>query len=154
MPKTTSVDTKTFATKLQEYKKLIDADIAAYSKHIETITLQNYGPYSRIATDAYLSILNRGGKRIRGALVLLGYEMSGGKDRDMILQVARAIEMIHAYILIVDDFQDRSPVRRSGPAAHKLLAEYYTRHNLGADAEHFGEAIAMNAALAGNHAAQ
>ncbi len=147
-------DTALFASKLKEYKKLIDEDIDTYAKQVKKSTLQQYGEYSRLATDAYLSILQRGGKRIRGALTIIGYEMSGGENRDMILQAARAVEMIHAYILIIDDINDRSPVRRGGPAAHKLLSDFYVKQQLGNDAAHFGESIAMNAALLGNHAAQ
>jgi len=149
-----STDTEIFLSKLKKYKKLIDEDIAAYSRHIEQTTLQQYGANSRVATDAFLSILNRGGKRIRGALVMLGYEMSGGKDRGMIAQAARATEIIHAYMLIIDDIQDRSAVRRGGPTAHVMLADYHRKNHLADDSDHFGEAIAINAALGGGHAAQ
>ena len=147
-------DTTVFKTKLQTYKDMLDADIAAYCKSIQRSTLQQYGAYARVSIDAYVSILQRGGKRIRGGLTMLGYEMSGGRDTDMILQAARAVEMMQAYILIVDDFQDRSDVRRGGPSAHKLLADYHRKNHLSGDSQHFGESIAMNAALAGNHAAQ
>lgn len=143
-----------FVSRLTGYKKVIDTDIARYAKYIQNSTLQNFGAHSRIATDAYLSVLQRGGKRIRGALTMVGYEMSGGKNHAMVVQAARAIEMLHAYILIIDDINDRSVMRRGGPAAHVLLADYHRRHSLGQDAAHFGESVAMNAALAGAHAAQ
>jgi geranylgeranyl diphosphate synthase, type I len=149
-----NTDTKFFTKKLAEYKNLIDEDIAEYSKSVRNSTLQNYGLHSRVAVDAYLEILGRGGKRIRGALVLLGYEMSGGKDQKMILKAARTIEMMHAYILIIDDINDRSVVRRGGPSAHISLADYYSKHDYGSDAHHFGESIAMDAALLGSHVAQ
>lgn len=144
----------TFKEKLQQYKQLIDEDIKSYSKSVQKTTLQLYGSNARVATDAYLDILARGGKRIRGALVMLGYEMSGGQDQKMILQAARAVEMMHAYILIIDDIQDRSPTRRGGPTAHYSLADYHRKHQLADGPEHFGVAIALNAALGGAHAAQ
>jgi geranylgeranyl diphosphate synthase, type I len=87
-------------------------------------------------------------------LVLTGYDMSGGKNLALALQVARAIEMIQAYILIIDDIQDRSSIRRGGPSAHKILEQYHTRNHLAGDAEHFGIAIALNSALGGSHVAQ
>lgn len=146
-------DVTYFAQKLGEYKSAIDADIAAYSKQIQKTTLQKFGVHSRVAIDAYLEILNRGGKRIRGALTILGYEMVGGKDRAMITQAAMAIEMIHAYILIVDDIVDRSPTRRGGPTAHETLAAYHKKHAWADSSRHFGDSIAMNAALTANHAA-
>lgn len=143
-----------FQKKLIDYKKLIDADIDEFTKNTERSSLQRFGANSRIATDSYLEILNRGGKRIRGALAITGYEMLGGKDKKMIVKAARAVEMIHAYILVIDDINDRSPARRGGPTGHKLIEAYHRKNNLGGNSAHFGESIAMNAALIGNHAAQ
>ena len=151
--RTQPTDIKTFKQKLDVYKRLIDDDIEKYARAIERTTLQVYGKQARIATDAYLSVLTRGGKRIRGALVMMGYEMSGGTDQQMILQAARAIEMVHAYILIIDDIQDRSMIRRGGPTAHVMLADYHRKQHLSDDPDHFGIAIALNAANAGMHAA-
>ncbi len=147
-------ETALFATTLAHYKKMIDADIAQYAKTLEQQTLTQYGANSRLEIDAYLSILQRGGKRIRGSLAIAAYTMAGGKDMQLIMQVARVIEMMHAYILIIDDFQDRSHVRRGGPAAHTILAQYHRRNELAGDAEHFGASIALNAALSGSHLAQ
>lgn len=153
-PISTTTDAAVFKQKLKDYKRLIDNDITAYAKQIQHSTLQQYGSQSRIITDAYLGLLQRGGKRIRGALTMLGYEMSGGNDQYMILQAARAMEMIHAYILIMDDIQDRSATRRGGPAVHKIIESYHQRHHLTGDAEYFGIAMALNAMGIGNHAAQ
>lgn len=143
-----------FQKKQLAYKTAIDDDIAVYSKQIANATLQQFGAYSHVATDAFLEILGRGGKRIRGSLVMLGYEMSGGTDSKIALEAARAVEMMQAYILIIDDIQDRSSIRRGGPAAHKILEHYHQQNHLGGDSEHFGIAIALNAALSGAHAAQ
>jgi geranylgeranyl diphosphate synthase, type I len=156
MAKTTLIksDLEAFKFKLQGYKKIIDDDISTYSKHVQELTSEQYGENARLETDAFVEILGRGGKRIRGALTILGYEMSGGKGQGMILQAARAIEMLHAYILIIDDIQDRSLTRRGGPAAHKALSDYHKAQNLGGDADNFGLSIALNAAVAGAHAAQ
>lgn len=143
-----------FSAQLLKYKQLIDQEIETYCKKLERDTLQQFGANARVEIDAYTSILRRGGKRIRGALTMLAYEMSGGTDKQMITQAARAVEMIHAYILIVDDFQDRSHVRRGGPSAHTSLAHYHEDHELAGNSEHFGASIALNAALSGAHAAQ
>jgi geranylgeranyl diphosphate synthase, type I len=143
-----------FKQKLTAYKQAIDDDIAAYSKHVQATTLQNYGANARMEIDAFLDILARGGKRIRGALVMQGYEMCGGANQQMILQAARALEMLHAYILMIDDIQDRSPVRRGGPTAHTQFADYHRQHELAGDAYHFGVSMALNSALSGAHVAQ
>lgn len=146
-------DIAVFKDQLTEYKRLIDADIAICSKEIQKKTLQDFGSNSRIAIDAFLAILERGGKRIRGALTMVGYEMAGGTDKAMILQAARAVELIHAYLLVVDDINDRSPIRRGGLPAHLLLADYYRSKDLGIDDLHFGESIAYHASLVGCHTA-
>lgn len=134
------------AKKLFDYKLQIDADLANYVEHLQTSSLANYGDSSVPALQAYCDVLSRGGKRLRGILVMEGYKMSGGTNTAMILQAARAMEMIHAYLLIIDDIQDRSASRRGGPSAHQQFL------NAGQN-QHQAEALATNAALLGNHAA-
>ena len=150
---TTATKTDLFQTQLKKYQQEIDSDIAAYSRHIQKTTLEQYGEGAKLEIDTFLSILGRGGKRIRGALAMLGYEMSGGRNHKMILQAARALEMIQAYILIIDDIQDRSVMRRGAPSAHIMLADEHEKQEWTGEAEHFGVAIALNSAIAGVHAA-
>ncbi len=150
----TQLQATLFTKKLANYKQSIDADIKVYSKNVQNSILTNYGAKSRIASDAYLDILARGGKRIRGALTMVGYEMMGGKNQSMIIQASRAIEMIHAYILIMDDIQDNSLVRRGGPTAHVALTDYHRKNHLAGDAEHFGVSLALNSMGIANHSAQ
>ena len=154
---TTKTATKSmtkFYEQLLAYKNTIDDDIAQYIKDVQRSVSQQFGETARLETDAYLGILGHGGKRIRGALTMVGYEMSGGDDTSMIIQAARAIEMMHAYILIIDDIQDRSAMRRGTPAAHMQLAAAHKQHKWAGDSGHFGVSIALNAALSGAHAAQ
>jgi geranylgeranyl pyrophosphate synthase len=143
-----------FKERLGAYKKAIDEDIETYADHIRRTTHEQYGDYAGAVTDAYLDMLARGGKRIRGALAMVGYQMCGGKDRTMITRAATALEMLHAYILIIDDIQDRSKTRRNRPTVHEALAAYHRKLGLRGDAEHTGIGLALNAALAGAHAAQ
>lgn len=143
-----TVDTgvRSFKSALKKHKQAIDADIAAYVDYLKESSAAQYGDYSELALEAYCEMLTRGGKRLRGALVIEGYTMSGGTNMPMIMQAARAIEMIHAYLLMIDDIQDRSLTRRGGPTAHIKLAK-------AVDDDHLGETLATNAALLGNHAA-
>jgi geranylgeranyl diphosphate synthase type I len=143
-----------FAARLGAYKQAIDVDLAAYAEHVATSTRQQYGPYAGLTTDTFLDMLQRGGKRIRGALTMVGYEMCGGTDRTMITRAASAIEMMHAYILMIDDIQDRSSLRRGKPTAHVQLASYHRKHKLQGDADHAGISLALDAAVGGMHAAQ
>jgi len=145
------------AINLADYRVLIDKDIEAYAAYIRRSTLQQYGATAHLEVDAFLKILERGGARMRGSLTILGYEMSGGamdaKGKAMITQAARAIELLQAYLLVIDDMQDRSPTRRGGPSAHFALADYHRTHHLAGDPMHFGMSLATNAALVGAHAA-
>lgn len=143
-----------FKISLGEYKKQIEDALSEHSKQLHSITLKGYTAYSVAAVDAFREILSRGGKRLRGVLAMQGYYMAGGKDTSMIIQAACVIEMMHAYILILDDIMDKSAVRRGGPSAHVILGEYHKKQSLSGDSHHFGEAVAINAALIGEHYAQ
>lgn len=64
------------------------------------------------------------GKKVRGALVQLGYRLldpegsSSVAAADRIKMGSEVLELIHAGSLIVDDIEDGSPVRRGRPALH------------------------------------
>lgn len=64
------------------------------------------------------------GKRARGLLVLLVAE-SWGRPPEHALDVAVALEMVHAASLILDDLpaMDDTPVRRGNPACHVVFGE-------------------------------
>lgn len=81
-----------------------------------------------------LGLINscRGGKRIRGTLVKLGYEIVGGGlhlrgEKNAlhlggeITKVGAALEILHSAILIHDDIIDQSPTRRGLPSLYKAL---------------------------------
>lgn len=142
-----------FKDKLSEYKNLIDSDIEEYCSKIDESTLKTYGVYSQTVSRAYTDILRRGGKRIRGVLTCTGYEMCGGTDQKMIIQAARSIEMMHAYMLIIDDIQDRAELRRGGPSVQKVLETFHNKNKWRGDAAHTGISLALNAALLGSHGA-
>ncbi len=67
-----------------------------------------------------------GGKRIRGVMVLLGYEIARGKGRGErgksekeIFRAAAAFEIFQTAILAHDDIIDQSPTRRGRPSLYK-----------------------------------
>lgn len=87
-----------------------------------------------------------GGKRIRPALVALGYELQTGPYPSAILQPAIAVELLHNFFLIHDDIMDRSPVRRHQPTVHQVFTGQYRQVLAGrpsVDQEHFGESLAL-----------
>lgn len=60
------------------------------------------------------------GKRIRGGLVKLGYQLAGGKSIE-IIKVGAAYEILHTAILVHDDIIDKSPKRRGQPSLYKSI---------------------------------
>lgn len=61
----------------------------------------------------------RKGKYLRPFLLLITYEMFGGKG-DAALNTAVAVQLSEEWILIHDDIEDDSDMRRGKPALHKM----------------------------------
>lgn len=68
--------------------------------------------------DPIRYILSIGGKRIRPALMMMGYNLYRD-DVDSILNNALALETYHNFTLLHDDLMDRSDMRRGNPTVHK-----------------------------------
>lgn len=62
--------------------------------------------------------IERGGKRIRPAMVLLSCEALGG-DRLKALTTAAAYEILQSFLLVHDDIEDDSELRRARPCLHR-----------------------------------
>lgn len=140
-------------TQLDLYQAAIDTQINEYADKLLQRTADEYTPYSHSAVSAYATILRRGGKRLRGALTLTGYFLAGGQDERLALRAALATELVHAYLLVIDDVADNSDLRRGGPSAHKIIeAEHASKHWQG-DSKRFGEIAAVHAGLIGGHLA-
>lgn len=97
-------------------------------------------PEIREAVERVSTIL-AGGKKLRGALVQLGYECAGGKRA--FLPASLAYELAHAFLLIHDDIMDRAAVRRGVPALHVSYASRFARSRSAQEAAHLGESVAM-----------
>jgi geranylgeranyl diphosphate synthase, type I len=143
-----------FTQTLLSLKQVIDAEVSKQAGALAKDAQKNYTPFSYAVVDTYNQVLSRGGKRIRGALTMVGYDMCGGKNTAMITTAAAAIEMLHSYILILDDIMDKSATRRGGDAAHVLMQKYHVSQHLAGDSPHFGKAEAINGAFIGAHNAQ
>jgi len=99
---------------------------------------------------AFRDLCLRGGKRLRAALLVAGYRAANATaDLEPALDAGVAIELLHAYFLVHDDWMDRDDTRRGGPAVHKLLADRYRSARLGEAsailAGDFGVALATEA---------
>ena len=65
------------------------------------------------------SVLLAGGKRIRPILILLAYELAGGGNKEEIIPLALAFELIHTATLVHDDINDNAKLRRGIPTLHE-----------------------------------
>ena len=63
---------------------------------------------------------SRGGKGLRGSMCLMWCNLFGGRRGDSLLTAA-ALELFQNWILIHDDIEDQSDLRRGLPALHKKV---------------------------------
>ena len=102
---------------MEEYRRMVETRLEQF------FVLPDSDPMHGYAEAARYSLL-AGGKRIRAILVLEFCRMCGGDPRDA-LDVACAIEMLHAYSLIHDDLpcMDNDDLRRGKPTNHIVFGE-------------------------------
>ncbi|MCY7397042.1 MAG: polyprenyl synthetase family protein, partial [Nocardioides sp.] len=93
------------------------------------------------------SLVLSGGKRFRPVMCHWGWVAAGGSargaDPSTMVQVAAALELLHAVGLAQDDVMDRSEVRRGRPTMHVLAAGQHRDAGGTDDADRFGESIAV-----------
>lgn len=99
---------------------------------------------------ALTEFFHGGGKRLRPAFCFLGFKAeSGDANSDQIINAGCALELLHNFALVHDDFMDRADTRRGIPTVHKLLNAYYSNLEYDGDIEHFANSVAI---LAGDFA--
>ncbi len=74
----------------------------------------------------------RPGKRLRPALLLVGFGLATGRSRipQGLWSFAAGVEILHAFSLIHDDVADRADTRRGGPTLHRVLGPGSLGENL------------------------
>ena len=108
----TAFDLKTYLT---ERRALVDSGLRQQ--------LDNPSPTSRICQAMSYSVM-AGGKRLRPILCMAAAEAVGG-NRESVLPIACALELIHTYSLIHDDLpaMDNDEKRRGKPTCHVQFDE-------------------------------
>lgn len=101
-----------------------DALVAEALQHVKTMTLA-------------------GGKRLRPAFMLMGYEAAEGTDTERLINTSMAIELIHMFLLIHDDIIDRDALRHGVATLHERYADWGHRKLDLEDSRHFGNSIAL-----------
>ncbi|TSC75323.1 MAG: geranylgeranyl pyrophosphate synthase [Parcubacteria group bacterium Gr01-1014_30] len=112
----------------------------------EVVRLTEVDRIGRVMAEAISEFTLRGGKRIRAALVNIGYSLAGGLDASRIFLACVAYELLHAYFLIQDDIADKDYTRRGRPTVHRRFQEIYSEilsPLSEEEREHFANSIAM-----------
>jgi geranylgeranyl diphosphate synthase, type I len=117
------------------YKPQIDEGIAQELSKREEEVLE-ISPHLRPIVAA-MRELSVGGKRLRGILTLLGYELSGKQIDAQAVRAAVAMEIFHLGLLIQDDVMDQDGLRRGVQTIHARYPD-----------KHLGESVAV---LAGDY---
>lgn len=94
-----------------------------------------------------------GGKRLRPSFVYYTYLMHGGKNIEEIMKIAAAIEIVHVFLLVEDDFIDIAETRRGYKTIHEKYKEFHTKNKYKKDPSHFGNSIAVNVGIIADHMA-
>jgi len=93
--------------------------------------------------DLYQEHLS-GGKKTRGALMVLGYQLAGGKEQEKILKASLFLEVMHSFLLIHDDVMDKALVRRGKQTPEVFYQQLFEKQKLKGDKKHFALSMAVD----------
>lgn len=95
-----------------------------------------------------------GGKKTRGALMVLGYCLAGGKVGNKIMRASIFPELVQSFLLIHDDIMDRDFLRRGKPTPQAWYTSFYRERKFRGNAEDFGLSMAIDLGDLGMYLAQ
>jgi geranylgeranyl diphosphate synthase type I len=132
-----------FVSLLSAVQQDIDHRLEAFfADQLEAAGAHGREVTAMLASLARLSL--RGGKRLRPGLLVAGYRVVQPEGNlEPALEAGIAVELLHTYLLVHDDWMDGDALRRGGPTVHAELAKRF-KH------EHRGHSTAI---LAGDYAA-
>ncbi|HFU7053370.1 TPA: (2E,6E)-farnesyl diphosphate synthase [Bacillus cereus] len=107
--------TVAFDTFLKESKTFVEEKLVSYANELQC---------PNVLREAMVYSLEAGGKRLR-PLLLFATLQAFGKEKNLGVGAACALEMIHTYSLVHDDLpcMDDDDLRRGKPTNHKVFGE-------------------------------
>lgn len=84
----------------------------------QKIAAANFGSNPKELYDPIVYMMDLGGKRLRPVLTLMACDMFG-KDVELAMDAALAIEVFHNFTLVHDDIMDNAPIRRGKETIYK-----------------------------------
>lgn len=117
-----------FARRMARADSLFDpvrpglARVESRLRHVEATAANSGASLFAPLSNAFLTLIGSGGKRLRPALALLAAEMNpargklqGTPDYERVIALAAAAEMLHTSTLVHDDVIDGALLRRGAP---------------------------------------
>jgi geranylgeranyl diphosphate synthase type I len=142
------VDFKAFG---RAVKADVDARLEVFAKE-RVARAEAAGEDVALVARTLFDVATRGGKRVRPVMVAAGAIACGGEKGEATLAAGVALEVLHAYLLVHDDWMDDDDVRRGGPSAHASLRARFVSRQMGDAcailAGDFGQAFAFEALAA------
>ena len=137
---------------LKNYAPYIDQHIEkVLCEFAEEVQLEIDDEHATWALSTIREYALRPGKRLRGALAACLYDAKTGETyAEAGLSLAAVIELMHDYLLILDDVMDRSATRRGLPTVHEQYKRQFSY--IGAD-EFEADMMAVNVGLLVQHIA-
>ena len=131
-----------FRSTLLDFKKEIDPQIEEFfDGEIEDIREKD--DFSAEIVSYIKKLVLSGGKRIRPALVFNGYKAFGGKEKEKIMKIAIATELIHIFLLIHDDIIDRGEKRHGVDVLNKWVEKKSEAEFKDDDSMRYGNSVAI-----------
>lgn len=103
------------AARLAELADLVGPDVARFERAVPSLR-----PEASAVERGAQHLVDLGGKRLRPICVALAARLGDGFD-ERALQLAIAVEMVHAATLLHDDVVDLGETRRGAPAARMIF---------------------------------
>jgi geranylgeranyl diphosphate synthase type I len=106
--------------------------------------LLDVSPSLRPVIDELHEFVMGGGKRLRPAFCVAGWQGAGGEPNDERIMIAAAsIELLHGCALIHDDIMDASDTRRGRPSVHRRFAHQHQEGRLRGCSDLYGSSMAI-----------
>ncbi len=90
-----------------------------------------------------LDLIKSDGKRIRPYMTYLTYQMHGGQDQSVILQLGLVLELLHVFCLVHDDWMDHGTERRGVQTAQYFMKAYLASQKRIGDLDHAANSQAV-----------
>ncbi len=98
--------------------------------------------YEKLLLDMK-KFIQRGGKRLRPTLMILGYKAAGGEDFTKALDASLSLEIFHNFVLIHDDVMDGDMTRYGGANMTGIYYKRFKKQLSEVNARHTAESIAI-----------